>query len=342
MGALSNAWPTLLDIAKASNPDGSIAAVAEILNEQTPMLDDIPWIEANDGGSHKSTLRASIPTPTWRLFNQGVVTTKSTTKQISDVCGMLEAYAEVDAALVDINSNREAYRAQENAAHIEGMSQELISTLIYGDTDVDPEKFIGLAPRYYTLSGATTSGNLLTAGGSGSDNTSMWLIGWGPNTVHGIYPKGTEAGLGYEDKGQVTAIDSSNNGKYEVYRSHYKWKPGLVVRDWRSVVRIPNIDVSDLLTSGDATDNSANLIKLMVQALHKLPSTGMMRPVFYCNETVASMLDNKLMNTSNLALQLKDLTGAGGIQRPDVLTFRGYPVRRISDDVLLSTEATIS
>lgn len=341
MATLSSAWPTLLDIAKASNPDGSIAAVAEILNEVMPMLDDIPWIEANDGGSHKSTLRASLPTPTWRLFNQGVVNTKGTTKQIVDVCGMLEDYAEVDKTMADINSNKEAFRMQENAAHIEGISQAVMSTLLYGDTDVDPEKFIGLAPRYYTLSGAATSGNLLTAGGSGSDNTSMWLIGWGPNTVHGIYPKGTQAGLKYTDLGEQTAYDASSN-KFQVYRSHYQWLPGLVVRDWRAVVRIPNIDVSDILTAGDATDTSANLIKLMVRALHKLPSGAMMRPVFYCNETVLSMLDVKLQDKSNVYLTLKDLTGAGGVPRPDTLMFRNYPVRRISDDILLNTESAIS
>jgi len=342
MGALGSAWPTLVDVAKSINPDGSIAAVSEVLNLAMPMLDDIPWVECNNGSSHTSTLRASLPTPTWRLFNQGVIPVKSTKKQIQDSCGMMEAYSEVDEALVKINSNAQAFRASEDKAFIEGMGQSLMSTLLYGDTDVDPEKFIGLSPRYYALSGATTSSRLLTAGGTGDDNTSMWLIGWGPETVHGIYPKGTQAGLEYNDKGVQTIIDTDNNGKYEAYVSHYRWFAGLTVRDWRAVVRIPNIDVSDVLTAGDSTDTSANLIKLMVRALHKLPPVGNIRPVFYCNETVLAMLDIKLQDKGNVYLSIKDLVGADGVPRPDTLMFRGYPVRRISDDILLNSESAIT
>lgn len=341
MAQLSAAWPTLQDIASRSNPDGKIAKVAEILHEMMPILEDIYWMEANDGGSHKSTLRKSIPTPTWRLFNQGVVTTKSGTKQISDVCGMLEAYAEVDKALVDINGNKEAFRMSEDAAFIEGIKQEVTSTLFYGDTDIDPEKFVGFAPRYYSLL-ATTGGNIIDAGGTGSDNTSVWLVAWGPNAVHGIYPKGTVAGVQYEDKGQVTAIDSANNGNYEVYRSHYMWKPGLVIRDWRSVVRIANIDKSDMLTAGDATDNSANLLKYMSMAIDLIPDEqASAKQVFYVNRTIMSMLRVKLMAKSNVHLAIEDITGSNGLKNK-VLTFMGIPVRRVSDSILLNTEARIT
>ena len=50
------------------------------------------------------------------------------------------------------------------------------------------------------------------------------------------------------------------------YRSHYNWDNGLALRDWRYVVRIANIDVSDL----DAT-TPVDIVKLMIKALHRMP-----------------------------------------------------------------------
>ncbi|WP_337238094.1 major capsid protein, partial [Salmonella enterica] len=90
---------------------------------------------------------------------------------------------------------------------------------------------------------------------------SIWLVVWGENTVHGIFPKGQKAGIQMEDKGQVTLKDV-NGGKYEGYRTHYKWDNGLALRDWRYVVRIANIDVSNLSEPSSA----ANIAKLMVKA----------------------------------------------------------------------------
>lgn len=341
MAALVSKFPTLIDIARTSDPDGKIAEVAEILTELMPIMDDIPYVQANNGGSHKSTLRASLPAPTWRLFNKGVVQTKATNKQITDSCGMLEAYSEVDKDLADLNGNTAAYRTQEDTAHIEGMGQEMASTIFYGDTDTDPEKFVGLSPRYYTLSGAVTSGNVIDGGGTGSVNSSIWLVGWGPATVHGIYPNGSQAGLKFEDKGQETVKDA-DGALYEAYRSHYKWDKGLVVRDWRAVVRICNIDITKLNSAGDTTDLSANIIKLMIKALHKLPASANMKPVFYANEDVIAMLDVKLDDKRGGTITMKDLTGAGGIPRPDTLMFRGYPVRRMSNEILLSTESALT
>lgn len=338
MATLSAAWPTLLDVARRLDPDGKIAKVAEILNQFNEILDDIPFIEGNLPTGHKTTIRSSIPAGTWRLLNQGIVPVKSTSNQITETTGMLENYSEIDKAMAELNGNSAEWRLSEDKAILEGLNQSLAAALIYGDTSVNPEKFVGLAPRYYALTGATTSGNLITAGGSSSDNTSIWLVGWSEDTVHGIYPKGSKGGLSMQDLGEVTIIDA-NGGRYQGYRTHYQMKPGLCVRDWRYVVRICNIDVSDLLTAGDASDSSANILKYMSMALDKLPSNGSVRPVFYMNQTVRSMLRVKLISKSNTFLTLEDWKSPTGMNRP-TLTFQGVPCRRV--DQILSNEAAIS
>jgi hypothetical protein len=338
MAALSSTWPTLLDVSRRLDGNGNISAIAEVLTQQNEILDDIPMIEGNLPTGHKTTIRQNIPAPTWRLLNQGVTPVKSVTGQITETCGMMENYAEVDKSLADLNGNTAKWRLSEDKPIIEGMNQAYAYTLIYGDSSINPEKFVGLAPRYFALSGQTTSANMLSGLGSGSDNTSIWLVVWSEETVHGIFPKGSKAGLTLQDLGEQTLIDASG-GRYQGYRTHYKWDCGLAVRDWRYVVRICNIDVSDLLTAGDGTDTSANLIKLMSRALDAVPNLGAGRPVFYMHNTVRAMLRVKLLSKSNVFLSLEDIKGANGIPRP-TLTFMGVPCRRV--DQMALNEATIS
>jgi hypothetical protein len=340
MAVLSTAYPTLLDIAKRSGSDGRIMALAETMSQLTEMLDVIPWVEANDGSSHKSSIRASIPTPTWRLFNKGVVQVKTTSNQFVDACGMMENYSTVDKDLADLNGNTAAWRLSEDTGIIEGMNQEFLKVLAYGDTTVNPEKFVGLAPRYYQTSTTNNPAgtNVILGGGSGSVNASMYLIGLSPETVFGIYPKGSQAGLRNKDLGEQTVYDASNN-PYQAYRTHYKWDCGLVVKDWRFVIRIANIDMTNLKTASDGTDTSANITKLMMQAIEKLPRTNGVIPVWMTTRTVRAMLRVKLMNKGNTFVTVEDWTGASGITRKQLM-FQGFPV--FANEQLLETESTLS
>lgn len=338
--ALTSQWPTLVDLARRADPDGKIAMVAEILNQYNEVLDDVAWVEGNLPTGHKTTVRASIPGATWRLLNQGILPIKSATNQLTETCGMLENYSEIDKDLAMLNGNTAEWRLSEDKPIIEGIGQSLATALIYGDTSVNPERFVGLAPRYWTKTAANsaTAANVISAGGSGSDNTSIWLVGWSPDTVHGIFPKGSKAGLSMQDLGEQTIYDA-NLGRFQAYRSHYQQKAGLCVRDWRFVVRICNIDVSDLLTAGDASDTSANILKYMSMALDKFPPIGNVRPVFYMSQNVRAMLRVKLISKSNTFLTLEDWKSPTGITRP-TLTFQGVPCRRV--DAILETESAIT
>jgi hypothetical protein len=129
----------------------------------------------------------------WKLLNQGVQPSKSTTAQIDEAVGIMEAWSEVDRDLAELNGNTSEFRLSEAQAFIEAMNQEMASTLMYGNSSISPEEFTGLAPRYSSLS-AANGDNIINAAGSQSDNSSIWLICWGAQTVHGIFPKGSKAG----------------------------------------------------------------------------------------------------------------------------------------------------
>jgi hypothetical protein len=334
--------PTLLDIARRLDPNGGVAQTAEVLQKYNEILDDIVWIEGNLPTGHQSTIRTSKPTPVFRLLNAGVTPAKSTTGQIVDTCGILETRSHVEKAVAELNGNVSAFRLSEDIAFIEGMMDTLANTLIYGDVSKNPEQFNGLAPRYFSIIGNyTTSPNIIDGGGTGVDNTSVWLVCWDSRTIFGIYPKGSKAGLQQEDEGLLTILDPNDSTKYmKAYCTWFQWMCGIAIKDWRSVVRIANLDVSNLLTSGDSSDVSANLLKLMSMALDKLPPNMTGRKVFYMNETVRSMLRVKMLDKSNLLLRMDEVQGLS-IPRPDgVLTFLGTPCRRI--DAILNTESQVT
>jgi len=333
MATLSTSWPTLLDVARRTDPDGSIAAVAEILNLQNEALDDIPWFEGNLPTGNKTTVRTGIPAPTWRKLYGGVLPTKSTTAQVTDTCGMMEAYAEVDKALADLNGNTAEWRLSEEKPFIEGFNQELMNKLFYGSEITAPETFTGLAPRYSSLS-ALNAENIIDGGGTGSTNNSIWLVVWGDQTCFGLYPKGSKAGLLTEDKGQVTveSAPDGSGGRYEAYRTHYRWDAGLVLRDWRYVVRICNIDRTTL-TKDNAT--GADLTDLMTQAIELIPNINMGRAVFYVNRRHRSFLRRQIINkVKNSSLTMEEIAGR------KVVAFDGIPVRRV--DILGTDEARIT
>lgn len=329
---LADTHPTLLDVTKRLDPKGSVDTIAEMMTQSNEILLDCVMLEGNLPTGHRGTIRTGLPAPTWRSLYGGVQPSKSRTTQVTDNCGMLEAYAEVDKALVDLNGNAAAFRLSEDRAFVEGMNQEMASTMFYGNEASEPAAFTGLAPRFNSQS-AENARNILTdaATPDGTDNTSIWLIVWGPNTVHGIYPKGSKAGLDITDKGVVTLenVDGSG-GRMEAYRTHYRWDCGLHVRDWRYIVRI-NYDLENIVATG-AT--GPVLSRLMAQALRRIPNLGMGRAAFYANTDSLDAIDGQAMEKSNMAFKtIEDAQGKF------VTSFRGVPIRRC--DALLSTEAGI-
>lgn len=333
MGTIASLNPTLADFAKRSDPNGKVENVVELLNQTNAVLDDMTFVEGNLATGHKLSIRTGLPTATWRLLNYGVAKSKSRSAQVIDTCGMLEAYAEVDKSLAELNGNAAMWRLSEDRAFLEAMNQEMAATLFYGNTSTDPEKFLGLAPRYATYSATATDigNNIIKASGS-TTNTSIWLVCWDPNTLFGIVPKGSKAGFQIQDLGEQTLSDGAG-GQYQGYRTHYKWDIGLCVKDWRYAVRVANIDTS-ALTKG--ATSGADLIDLMTQAIEQLPGGQVIgRPVFYCNRTVRSFLRRQIANkVAQSTLTMDTVAGKR------VVAFDDIPVKRC--DQILNSESTVS
>ncbi len=86
-----------------------------------------------------------------------------------------------------------------------------------------------------------------------------------------------------------------------------KWDGGIAVKDWRYGVRIPNIDVSDLVAAAttQAASASTAIIKLMSRAVDRIQSISGVKPCFYANRTVLSHLRLAALEKSSSAVTIE-------------------------------------
>ena len=331
MATLSAANPTLVDLANLTLPNGMLAKdIIDPLAQNNDIWAEAAIVEGNDGAGHKSVTTTGYPDTTWRKLYGGVPESKAQHAQVRDTCGMLEAYATIDKALADLAGGSAAWRMTQESKFREKLNQDIAYTFLYGDTAVNPERFMGVAPRF-NLSTANNGANVIKAGGSGADNASIYLVGWHPTTCHFIYPKGSAGGLNVRDLGEQTVYDASSN-PFQALRTHYKWDIGLAMPDWRYVVRICNIDISDLTKNAAS---GADLVDLLIQAVERMPTDfRRTRPAIYAPQTIMSFLRRQVSNRSNLFLTLDQVAGKS------VVSFDGIPVRRL--DQASIAEALVS
>lgn len=346
---MANAFVSLADWARRTDPDGGIADIAEVLSQCNEIYDDMLWREGNLPTGHKTTIRTGLPQGTWRQLYSGVQYTKSTTAQVEVGIGMLEAYSQIDRALAELEGNVAAFRLSEDDAHLEGLSQQMATNFFYGNSSVNPQRFTGFSPLFNTssTSSAQNAYNVLSGGGTQSSNASIWLIGWGDRTCYGIFPKGSKAGLVFEDKGDVVPGYDASNNRYEAYTSYFKWVAGLCVQDWRYVVRIANLDTT---TAGLAGAAPPDLFALLSKAVIRFPTltkrvSGITKtdapdevapginPAIYVNRTVREYMDIQAIRDKNVLLKPTEYAGQ------PIVEFRGVPIR--INDVLINTETTV-
>lgn len=333
MAISGRVYRTLLDVAKSTNPDGSHAKIAELLTITNTMLEDLPYVEANGIISHRSTMRTGLPTSQTRRINQGVTPGNSDKEQQTDIVAEILQYAETDVSLVNSAKDATQFRFDEDKPQIMAMAQNIQRMGIYGNTVTAPDEFLGLAPRYGAISGSPRNArNIIDAGGVTANNTSLWFVVPDPQVVHFIYNPNDVAGIHQMDKGVQTVFPTSG-GQFEAYQTVYKWVGGMVLRDWRYVVRVCNIDVAALAGAGGAGYTGADITNLLVGAYNLVENMMYGEPLIYANRTVIAALDKLATSKANNAFRPGEWFG-----KPATM-FRNSPIRLC--DSILNTEARI-
>lgn len=346
MALIGSEYVTYADYAQKLMSGGNkeIGAPIEMLSEVNPILDDMPIVQCNNGTTHKTLIRTGLPDADWRSLNRGIKPSKSESTAVEDKCGQLASMFQVDEDLVKLYNNTSDYIMSEEVAFVESFSQKMSDALFYGNFNDDDAMFLGLAPRYPTLNDklAATARNVISARPATDTSTdaayaSVWLINWGPNTVHGIYPEGLEAG--FTRNAHMNTILTDRDGReFPGHKIFYKWNLGLTVRDWRSVVRIANISqegLDNMVQDGAGESPQQVFARLLILAGTKLPRSYNTRPILYMNQDTFTMLSLIAFEKGLATIQ----TGMDGMRQ--VQTFNGVPIK-IVDALKFNEEPVVS
>lgn len=342
---------TLMDLARRTDPNGDSADIAELLSQANDIYDDIVWKEGNTSTGHLFTVRTGLPAGTWRYLNQGVPMSKSTTAQGRINCGQLTGLSVIDRRLLEMADNQNETRYQEDNAFLEGMSQTIAQTFVYGSNVANPAQFTGLSPFFNTLETSTAQNavNVFNGGGVGSNNASIWLLGWSPRSVYAVFPKGTKAGLTAKPLDSTELAYDAAGNPYPAALTYFSQDAGLCVEDWRWVSRICNLDVTSAGLGGTspfdifANGMSKQLLRMpkMARSVSAITKTDakseaglVVRPAFYTNRTVRGFMDIQIIRDKNVLIGMHDFAGM------PAETYRTIPIRVM--DVMTSSETVVS
>ena len=339
---------TLVDLARRTDPTGEASEIAELLSQANEIYDDLVWKEGNTNTGHLYTVRTSRPAGWWRYIGQGVPMSKTTTMQSRINCGMLEDNFTVDRKILEMAEDQNEFRYKEDNGHLEGMSQTVAGQFIYGNATSNPAAFTGLSAFYSTVSTATASNavNVFDGGGTGSNNTSLWLVGWSPRSIYGVFPKGSAAGLKLEPLQQELAYDNLGN-PYRAAVTWFRQEAGLCVEDWRWGSRLCNLDVT---SAGLGGTNPFDIFATMSKMVLRMPKMArgvsgvtetdaksemgmVVRPAFYADRTLRGFMDIQAIRDKNVLIGLEDYAG-----RP-IDSYRKVPIRVV--DQIKNTETRV-
>ena len=304
-----------------------------LLSQSNGMMDRLPFRQGNMDTGERFRVVAGLPGVSYRSINEGVTPTRGTRNVVTETCSLFESVSEIDKELVDIAPDKAIYRLEESAAHIESMGNSVAGEVWYGNRAADPRGIFGLSERYSNLSGLAAD-YIIDAGGKGSDNASVWILGLGDRGLHGIYPKNTRMGLEHNASGVIDLTDPENGGTYQGYRDRFKFRVGVALKDYRQCVRICNIDVGDLQTYGTASDTAAKIYSLLIRASNRLRNPNSVNIAIFMNRTLKEAWEIQLTDKANLALSFDTATGK------IATSFRGWPI--VVDDNLLNTEERVA
>jgi hypothetical protein len=268
---------TLQDLARRTDPDGNAADIAELLSQANEIYDDMVWKEGNLDTGHMFTYRNGIPAGQFRLLNQGTPMSKSTTAQGRINCAELTALSVIDERILEKSANPAKARYEEDNAFIEGMSQTMANTSIYGNSAAVLQEFTGFTPYFNSLetSVSANAANVFNGGGVASNNASIWLIGWSPRSAYMVYPKGSKSGLEVRPLNSTEVAYDEAGNLYPAKLTYFTQMAGLCIEDWRWVNRLCNLDVTVAGLGGpNPYDIFANGMSKMLLRMPKMGRSG--------------------------------------------------------------------
>lgn len=350
--ATSNGLYDLSTWSRMHDPKGGMLPIVNMLAQiNTPFIDAV-YQEANLPLAHQIVVNSALPVASTKGINYGGNISRGQFQQFTEKVGIFEVWGEYDYDLLNTKSDRAGFLYAQSVNYWEAMIQKWCNSLFYGNPATDPTQILGLATRYFTVNpaNATNALNVIDAGGTGSANTSLWLMEWSDQGASIIHDSGSPAGLIHETFENVVLPGGSGSygigvgTRQKVFQEKFAIRNGLAVADWRRIIRIANIDVNNLANAAGAAD----LTELLVNAIMRLPGAGLpasetgnpmtnLAPAgkmcIYGHRTVLKALRQQTLNKAGSTIHITETAGKKNFD------FDGIPFRLC--DQLSLTEARV-
>lgn len=330
---MSQGIVTLADYNALTGKPKAHEIVVNTILDCMPLFHQAHMEPANAGINNITDLITDYPEGQLVGFNEGVNPEKATGRSVTDTCMMVSTYSKIDARMLKINKNSATWRAKQEKAFIRGLAHGMAKRFFYGSMAQDPRAINGLAARYWTTDASKDqiAEQVIDAGGTGATNTSIYLINWAADQTFLFHPEAVRGGLEQNDRGEQDVYDEKGR-RYRAVITDYDWTLGLAVSNPRSVVRIANIDVTDLTKDASA---GANLLSLMTDAL-ELVEEAPGNLSFYANQSITTILRHQVINKTTNQLTFDTVAGKKCTMFGDV------PIMKMPKSVLLNTEAQVA
>ena len=303
---MADTFQTVADVAVFNDGDLNI--------QVNDVLDDAPFLRALaarsiPGITYQYIRKTAAPNVGFRNENDGRENDKATYENVTVGASILDASFAVDQAVAEADERGwQAHLGMHAVDHLRAAFAHAETQLIYG---TDANGFEGLA-EMSNLDGLSDA-QVIDAGGTGSNCSSVWLIRSGLLDVHSVWGQTGEISLGDVSIQRL----SGTTGTYPAYYMPISAWMGLQVGSTYSVIRIANINPTNPLTDA-----------LMSQALAEFPAGR--GPSF----AVMSRRSRQQLQDSRTA------TNATGAPAPFPESAFGVPI--IATDQQLNTETALA
>jgi len=315
MATKGSQYITFRDINSGRLPDGMLDKdVVELIAKENPALDDVVWKECSKGREDITTIRTGIPEAVFRAYYEGVQGSKGSKRQVANTCGTISTAVEFDARLYDDSKDKTAFLMDEVEQHAEAIGQGAATALFYGDVKSNPKGFNGFAKTYCATAKAasdTDEAAYYVLNGSRASNgstamlRSLFMIGWGKKSAHGIYPEGTSMGLqrGKLEFTYVADPDDSSK-KLRIGIQELNMNVGLNIRDFRYCGRIANIEADAAIS---VTSGMPDYVELLTRLSCRVKQEGVNARLYMCRAVWEAYCAAFYRKTAGNAVKFADL-----------------------------------
>ena len=294
---------TLSDIRSKLGKNDQISRILEMMARNDPFMRHMHWVMCNAGSEHEFTRRTQLPKSYARALNEYIPKGKDGVQKGKVSTASIDAWTEIDAQAVigaAALGNGATLRTDLAQATIMGLGNDSAELMLYASLKKNPKHFNGFMAYYNHLSNdqSDIGYNVIDAGGTtDTKNCSILMITWSPKTVYGLYPKGGSYGIIKKLAKEISTSKNEDGDGKPVYNDWYFRNIGLCVEDWRSTVRIANIDMAELRAG------NIDIADLLTDAYYTIPNSIRniegVNPIIYCPTPVAATITKQAKDKSN-------------------------------------------